>query len=103
MKWITLCGAVELCDTVSGKWNMLLYTVSTRLGCRYMSLGDVAFYANMGRFQGSVLLWPHLCMLSVLKGGGGSVGYIWKALEKGYLEHPGPHAALMFEIFICFG
>ena len=27
-------------------------------------------------------------------GGGGYVGYTWKALEKGYLEHPGLHTVL---------
>ena len=38
-------------------------------------------------------------------GGGGYVGYIRKALEKGYLEHPGSAccAADMFEIFVRFG
>ena len=31
--------------------------------------------------------------------------YIWKALEKGYLEHPGSAccANKIFEIFFCFG
>ena len=32
-------------------------------------------------------LLPHLCLLSALYGGGGGhVGYIRKALEKGFLE-----------------
>ena len=41
----------------------------------------------------------HCCVIcsqcvSQLGGGGGYVGYIQKALEKGYLEHPGLHAVL---------
>ena len=38
-------------------------------------------------------------------GGGGYVGYIRKALEKGYLEHPGSACCTddMFEIFVRFG
>ena len=37
--------------------------------------------------------------------GGGYVGYIRKALEKGYLEHPGSACCpdSMFEIFVFFG
>ena len=37
--------------------------------------------------------------------GGGYVGYIRKALEKGYLEHPGSACCTdsMFEIFVFFG
>ena len=37
--------------------------------------------------------------------GGGYVGYIWKALEKGYSEHPGSACCTdsMFEIFVRFG
>ena len=39
--------------------------------------------------------------------GGGYVGYIRKALEKGYLEHPGSGSACCtdskFEIFVFFG
>ena len=70
-----------------------------------ISLGDVRFRANTERFQGSVPLLPHLCPLSVPKGGGGYVGYIRKALEKGYLEHPGSACCTddMFEIFVPFG
>ena len=49
-----------------------------------ISLGDIRFCANTERFQGSVTLLPHLCPLSVPKGGGGYVGYIRKALEKGF-------------------
>ena len=38
-------------------------------------------------------------------GGGGHVGYIRKALEKGYLEHPGSACCTdsLFEIFVFFG
>ena len=46
--------------------------------------GDTAFHANTERFQGLVPLLPHLCPLSVPKVG--YVGYIWKALEKGFSE-----------------
>ena len=37
--------------------------------------------------------------------GGGYVGYIRKALEKGYLEHPGSACCPdnMFEVFVPFG
>ena len=33
------------------------------------------------------------------------MGYIWKALKKGYLEHPGSACCTddMFEIFVRFG
>ena len=65
------------------------------------SYGVVAFHANMEFFQGLVPLLPHLCPLSVPQGGGGVYGYIRKALEKGYLEHPGSACCTdnMFEIF----
>ena len=48
-------------------------------------------------------LWPHLCPLSVRLGG--YVGHIRKALEEGYLEHPGFACCAndMFEIFVRFG
>ena len=49
-----------------------------------ISLWDTVFGANTERFQGLVPLLPHLCPLSVPKGG--VCGYIWKALEKGFLE-----------------
>ena len=39
-------------------------------------------------------LWPDFCQLSVRGGGGGYVGYIRKALKKGYSEHPGLPAVL---------
>ena len=69
----------------------------------YISLGAVVFHANTERFQGLVPLLLHLCPLSVPKGG--YVGYIRKALEKGYLEHPGSACCTddMFEIFVRFG
>ena len=57
----------------------------------------------MERFQGSVPLLPHLCLLSVPKGGG--VGYVRKALGQGYLEHPGFACCTddMCDIFVHFG
>ena len=50
-------------------------------------------------------LLPHLRPLSVPKGGGGYVGYVRKALSKGYLEHPGSAGCTddMFEIFVQHG
>ena len=64
----------------------LIWRLSFFLGFR-ISLRDVGFHANTEGFQGSVPLLPHLCPLSVLKrGGGGGMGYIWKALEKGFSE-----------------
>ena len=51
--------------------------------------------ANSVGFRWSLSLLPYLCPMCVLRGGGGGyVGYIRKALEKGYLEHPGLHAVL---------
>ena len=69
-----------------------------------ISLWDTAFGVNTERFQGLVPLLPHLCPLSVPKGGG-DVGYIRKALQKGYLELPGSACCTddMFEIFVRFG
>ena len=55
----------------------------------YISLMVSKIYANTERFQGSVPLFV-LTECPV----GGYVGYIRKALEKGYLEHPGLHAVL---------
>ena len=55
-------------------------------------LGAVEFCAGSVGFWGSMPLLPHLCPLSVPEVG--YVGYIRKALEKGYLEHPGLHAVL---------
>ena len=48
----------------------------------------------------SVPLLPLECLV-----GGGYVGYIWKALEKGYSEHPKSacYTDDMFEIFVRFG
>ena len=48
-------------------------------------------------------LLPHLCPLSVPEVG--VCGYIRKALEKGYLEHPGSACCTdeMLEIFVRFG
>ena len=65
----------------------------------------VGFYANTERFQGLVPLLPYLCPLSVPRGRGGYVGYIRKALEKVYLEHPGFACCTdnIFEIFVLFG
>ena len=65
-----------------------------------ISLWDTAFGANTERFQGLVPLLPHLCPK-----GGGYVGYIRKALQKGYLEPPGSASCTdnMFEIFVRFG
>ena len=37
------------------------------------------------------LFVPTVCPVG---GGGGYVGYMWKALEEGYLEHPGLHAVV---------
>ena len=44
---------------------------------------------------------PTMCNM----GGRGYVGYIRKALEKGYLEHPGSACCTdnMFDIFVRFG
>ena len=46
-----------------------------------------------------------ICAHYVFHGGGGYVGYIRKALEKGYLEHPGSACCTdgMLEIFVLFG
>ena len=61
----------------------------------HISLWDNNITANTERFQGLVPLLPRFCPLSVPNGGGGGyVGYIWKALQKGYLEHPGLYAVL---------
>ena len=60
-----------------------------------ISLEVVGFYARTERFQGLVPLLPHLCPVSVPRGGGGGVGYIRKAREKGYFGHLGLHAVLM--------
>ena len=70
-----------------------------------ISLGDTGFHANTECFQGLVPLLPHLRPLSVPKGGGGYVGYIWKALEKRHLEYPRSACCTedMFEIFVPFG
>ena len=42
---------------------------------------------------------------SPVGGGGRDMGYIWKALENAYLEHPGSACCTdsMFEIFVRFG
>ena len=68
------------------------------------SLGDVGDCANLVGFQWSSSFLRYLCPLSV-SWGGGYVGYIGKALEKGYLEHPGSAGCTdnMFEIFVRFG
>ena len=72
-----------------------------------IALWDVQFHANTERFQGLVPLWSHLCPLSVQLGGGGGgyVGHIRKALEKGFSEHPRFACCTnnMFEIFLRFG
>ena len=44
---------------------------------------------NAERFSELLWLLPRSCPRSVPEGGGGYVGYIRKALEKGYLERPG--------------
>ena len=67
-----------------------------------ISLGDVQNCANTVGFRGLVPVFPHLCPLSVPEVG--YVGYIRKALEKGYLEHRGLHAVLTTcLIFVRFG
>ena len=58
-------------------------TCQTISGCS-ISLWDTAFGANTERFQGLVPLLPHLCPLSVPKGG--VCGVYRKALEKGFSE-----------------
>ena len=49
----------------------------------------------------------HCCLISAyfVSHGGGYVGYIRKALEKGYSEHPGSSCCTdgMFQIFVRFG
>ena len=69
----------------------------------YISLDDVENCANSVGFRGSLPLLPHLCPLSVPEVG--YVGYVRKALEKGYSEHPGSACCTddMFEIFVLFG
>ena len=57
--------------------------------CYTISLGDTE---NAVGFRGLVPLLPHLCPLSIL--GVGYVGYIRKALEKGFQNTPGLHAVL---------
>ena len=57
-----------------------------------ISLGDGEDCANSVGFQWSSALWRYLCPMCVPLGG--YVGYIRKALEKGYLEHLGLHAVL---------
>ena len=88
------------------KWHIQCTIRAPRVQiCQQISLGDVRFRANTERFQGSVPLLPHLCPLSVPNRGGRYVGYIRKALENGYLEHPGSACCTddMFEIVIPFG
>ena len=70
-----------------------------------ISLGIGRFCANSVGFRWSLSLLPHLCPLCVPCGGGGYVGYIRKALEKGYSEHPGSACCTdnMFQIFVRFG
>ena len=89
----------------SGPDFAVVYTYDAVQATVCISLGVVAFHANTERFQGLVPLLLHLFPLSVPKGGGGGVGYIPKALEKGYLEHPGSGCCTddMFENFVRFG
>ena len=69
----------------------------------HISLGDMHNCAQSVSFQGLVPLLPDFCQLSVLEVG--VCGYIRKALEKGYLEHPGSTCCAndMFEIFVRLG
>ena len=69
--------------------------------CCTISLRDVESRANTERFQGSVPLLPHLCPLSVLKGG--YMGYIRKALEKGFSEMYGFGGGVWNHIFSKIG
>ena len=79
-------------------------TVMVRSPFACISLGIGRFCANSVGFRWSSSLLPYLCPLCV-PWGGGYVGYIRKALEKGYLEHPGSACCTddMFEIFVRFG
>ena len=52
-----------------------------------ISLRDGAFHANFVGFCWSPSFLPYLCPLGVPEVR--VCGYIQKALEKGYLEHPG--------------
>ena len=68
----------------------------------------MSFPANLPtcqHFPALIPLLPHLCPMSVPYGGGGYMGYIRKALEKAYLEHPGSACCTddMLEIFVHFG
>ena len=67
------------------------------------TLHALGAYANSVGFQGLVPLLPHFCHLSVPEVG--VCGYIRKALEKGYLEHPGSACCTddLFENFVRFG
>ena len=73
-------------------------------GTQRISLGDGTECANSVGFRGVVIIVPDLCPLCV-PWGGGYMGYIRKALEKGYLEHPRSACCTddMFEIFVRFG
>ena len=65
-----------------------------------ISLGIGTICANFVRFRGSQPSLPQLCPVSVW--GGGGMGYIWKALEKGYLDTLGLHVVLMIWVrFSC--
>ena len=71
----------------------------------YISLGRVVScqhgaFSGVGAFVVSFV--PAECPVG---GGGGDVGHIRKALEKGYSEHPRFASCTddMFEIFVCFG
>ena len=55
-----------------------------------ISLWDIRNGANTERFQGSVLLLPHFCLLSVPKGG----GIFGKPLNRAILNTLGLHAVL---------
>ena len=59
-----------------------------------ISLRDVRFGANTERCLGSVPLLPHLCPLSVPKGGGGMWGIFGKPLKRATDD--------MFEMFVPF-
>ena len=65
----------------------------------HISLRDGKIYANMKGFQGSVASFvPTECPV-------GGCRRMWKALEKGYLEHPGSACCTdnVFEISVRFG
>ena len=56
-------------------------------------------------FSGVAALVASFVRTECPEGGGGYMGYVRKALEKGYLEHPGSACCTddMFEIFVRFG